>query len=186
MKTLTLILVALAALAIVGCGDDSSGDSAGSGGATATVDENGSNAGSAGAETFEGESTTETFEEESDTDGPDKPKPKVVVPDGPPPKNLIVKDIEVGDGDEIGEHDHIEVDYVTVRYSDGKEKESSWDGTASEIIFVMDDIETIEGWERGMEGMKVGGRRELIVPNRLAYNNSEGALIYVVDLLDIK
>ncbi len=185
MKALLLTIAVIAVLAFAGCGDDSSGDPAGSGGTTTTVDEKASDGDGAGG-TTEKETITEVFEKESDKDGPDKPEPKIVVPDGPPPKNLVVKDIEVGDGEEIGDNDHIEVDYVTVRYRDRKEIESSWDKTASEIIFVMDDIETIEGWEQGMEGMKVGGRRELIVPNRLAYRNDDGALIYVVDLIDIK
>lgn len=176
MKSLTLVLAVFAVLVLAACGDDSSGESPGS--ASATTDRTDSNTADTGGESSGAR---------PDSGPPKKPKPKVVVPEGPPPKNeVIVRDIEVGNGEEIKDNDKIFVDYVTVRYKDGKEKESSWDGTASEATFVMDSLNLIEGWERGMEGMKVGGRRELIVPKKLAYNNSDGALIYVVDLLGIE
>ena len=110
-------------------------------------------------------------------------KPTVEIPKGPPPDELVVRDIQEGEGALVKDGDKISVAYVAVFYKDGKEIESSWTGKAPEE-FKMDDGVLIEGWERGIEGMRVGGRRELIVPSELAYKN--GALVYVVDLLEIK
>jgi peptidylprolyl isomerase len=110
-------------------------------------------------------------------------EPPVEVPDGPPPKELVVEDLEEGSGAEVEPGDDIVVDYVGVNYRTGRTFESTWQGPEPGT-FTLGTGEVIEGWEEGLEGMKVGGRRKLVVPSRLAYKT--GTLIYVIDLVDIE
>jgi peptidylprolyl isomerase len=109
------------------------------------------------------------------------PKPGIEVPDEPPPKELVVKDLEEGSGPAVGEGDTIVVEYVAVDYKTGQEVEAAWGEPAT---FTVGSGELIKGWEKGIRGMKVGGRRELIIPSKLAFG--KGTLIYVVDLLEVK
>jgi peptidylprolyl isomerase len=110
-------------------------------------------------------------------------QPEVRVPNGPPPKELVVEDLREGSGATVEAGDEIVVDYVGVNYKTGEEFESTWSaGKPSE--FSLGTGEVIEGWEEGLRGMKVGGRRELIIPSNLAYKT--GTLIYVIDLRAIK
>jgi peptidylprolyl isomerase len=109
------------------------------------------------------------------------PVPEIKVPDEPPPKELVVKDLEKGSGPAVGEGDEIVVEYVAVNYKTGKPAETVW---GKPTTFTVGSGELIKGWERGIRGMKVGGRRELIIPSKLAFG--KGTLIYVVDLLEIK
>jgi peptidylprolyl isomerase len=120
--------------------------------------------------------------ESGDTrDGP--PQPKVEVPDGPPPKELIVEDLEEGSGPGAKAGDEISLLYVGVNYKTGEEFQASWDRDTP-FRFELGDEEVLAGWEQGLLGMKAGGRRQLIVPSHLAYDT--GALIYVIDLLKIE
>jgi peptidylprolyl isomerase len=115
-----------------------------------------------------------------------KSKPKVVVPSGPPPKKLVVKDLIKGTGPAATPTSTVTVNYVGVLYKGGKEFDSSWKrGTTAS--FPLSGV--IQGWQQGIPGMKVGGRRELIVPASLAYKNqaqsgipANSALIFVIDL----
>jgi peptidylprolyl isomerase len=122
----------------------------------------------------------------------EKTKPKVVVPKGPPPKELVVKDLEEGSGAEAKAYDVVTVQYVGVDYRTGREFDSSW-SRGEPFSFTLGGDEVIKGWGRGLKGMKVGGRRELIIPPALAYGESgtgsippNETLVFVVDLVSIE
>jgi peptidylprolyl isomerase len=120
-------------------------------------------------------------------------KPEVEVPDGPPPSDLQVKDITEGDGPEAQAGDQLTMQYVGVDYDTGKEFDSSWD-SGQPFQFQLGGGQVIPGWDQGIEGMKVGGRRELIIPPDLAYGKQgqppaikpNATLVFVVDLLDVQ
>lgn len=132
-------------------------------------------------------SSTATSEESVAT------KPKVEVPSGPPPKQLESIDLVEGSGAEAKAGDEITVQYVLVDYKTGKEIEASWD-RGEPLTFTLGAGQVIPGWDQGVEGMKVGGRRELIIPPELAYGSAgsppviapNATLIFVVDLLAVK
>lgn len=111
--------------------------------------------------------------------------PKVRLPPGPPPTHLVVKDLRRGAGAAIpaGATLGIRTNYVALSYATGKPYEVRWSPTGAFNIGFNPGGE-IKGWEKGLPGMRVGGRRELRVPSRLAYGN--GALFYVIDLLGIE
>jgi peptidylprolyl isomerase len=111
--------------------------------------------------------------------------PKVRLPPGPPPKKLLVKDIRRGAGASVPPRGGVKIDtnFVAVSYRTGKTYEVRWKPDGSFDIGFGPGSE-IKGWERGLVGMKVGGRRELRVPSKLAYG--QGALVYVIDLLAIE
>lgn len=120
--------------------------------------------------------------------GPKKTKPKVTVPSGPPPKKLEIKDLEKGSGPGAKPGDEVTVQYVGVNYKSGKEFDASWD-RGEPFTFPLGSHSVIEGWEQGLEGMKVGGRRELIIPPQLGYGSEGGGtippnetLVFVIDL----
>ena len=120
-------------------------------------------------------------------------KPTIEVPDGPPPKKLEVDDIVEGDGPAAAPGDTLTMQYVGVNYSDGKQFDASWDN-GQPFTFQLGTGQVIQGWDQGIAGMKVGGRRELIVPPDLAYGaqgsppaiGPDETLIFVVDLLDVQ
>jgi hypothetical protein len=111
--------------------------------------------------------------------------PGIHVPPGPPPRNLVIKDLKKGTGAAIPPNASIGITthYISVSYKTGKPYEVRWSRTDPFTIEFGPGLE-IKGWEKGLPGMRVGGRRELIVPSRLAYGH--GALLYVVDLLAVK
>ncbi len=120
-------------------------------------------------------------------------KPKVTVPKGAPPKKLEEKELVEGTGPEAKSGDEVTVQYVGVNYKTGKEFDASWD-RGEPFSFTLGAHQVIPGWDQGVAGMKVGGRRELIIPPQLGYG-STGAppaippnetLIFVVDLLAAK
>jgi peptidylprolyl isomerase len=119
-------------------------------------------------------------------------KPKVVPPAGPPPKGLVKEDLVPGTGAEAKSGDELTVEYVGAHYKSGREFDSSW-GDEEPYAFYLGTGEVLEGWDRGLVGMKVGGRRELIVPPDLAFGSTGGAtiapnstLVFVVDLLAVE
>jgi|SRR6187402_1252942 peptidylprolyl isomerase len=123
------------------------------------------------------------------TDSP-RTKPEVDFYDGPPPTELIIKDIIVGDGQEAKAGDTVEVHYLGVDTESGEEFDSSWSRGQS-INFPLGSL--IAGWQEGIPGMQVGGRRELICPPHLAYGPAGGGhrlsgrtLTFVIDLLGTK
>jgi peptidylprolyl isomerase len=120
-------------------------------------------------------------------------KPSVTVPEGSPPSDLVVDDLVVGDGDEATAGQRVNVHYVGVAWSDGKQFDASWDRNEP-FSFRLGAGEVISGWDQGVAGMKVGGRRHLTIPPDLGYG-SRGAggvikggetLIFVVDLLGLR
>jgi peptidylprolyl isomerase len=145
------------------------------------------------------ESTTSTATEESTAStkksepATKKTKPKVTVPKGAPPKQLVIKELEEGTGAEAKAGDEVAVQYVGVDYKNGKEFDSSW-SRHEPFVFQLGVGQVIPGWDQGIEGMKVGGRRELIIPPELAYGEAGSppaigpneTLIFVVDLLAVK
>ncbi|AIV32755.1 MULTISPECIES: FKBP-type peptidyl-prolyl cis-trans isomerase [Streptomyces] len=119
-------------------------------------------------------------------------KPEVDVPEGAAPAELTVRDLVVGDGAEAKPGTVVRVHYVGVTFETGKEFDSSWDRDQP-FKFTLGGGRVIKGWDRGLRGMRVGGRREIVVPPRLGYGNQSpstlipagSTLVFVVDLLDL-
>ncbi|WP_330295137.1 FKBP-type peptidyl-prolyl cis-trans isomerase [Streptomyces sp. NBC_00503] len=118
-------------------------------------------------------------------------KPEVQVPEGEAPAELTIRDLVVGDGAEVKPGMVVRVHYVGVTFETGKEFDASWD-RGEPYKFALGGGKVIKGWDRGVRGMKVGGRREIIVPPHLGYGKQSpsrlipagSTLIFVVDLLD--
>jgi peptidylprolyl isomerase len=119
-------------------------------------------------------------------------KPVVAVPTGPAPTQLVTKDLVQGTGQTVKPGQTVTVNYVGDLYKTGKEFDSSWK-TGQPATFPLTAGGVIEGWVKGIPGMKVGGRRELIIPASLAYGKAgrpptippNSPLVFVVDLLSI-
>jgi len=117
-------------------------------------------------------------------------KPEVDFPGGEPPADLEITDIWEGTGAEAKAGDTVEVHYVGVAFSTGEQFDASWD-RGSPLQFRLGVGQVIRGWDRGVQGMKVGGRRQLIIPPGLAYGDRGAAgaiapgetLIFVCDLV---
>jgi peptidylprolyl isomerase len=120
-------------------------------------------------------------------------KPTIAKPTGPPPKSLVVKDIVKGTGAEATAGKTVTVNYVGVLYSTGQQFDASWDRGQPLQPFQLGAGQVIPGWDKGLVGMRVGGRRQLIIPPDLAYG-AQGSppaigpnetLIFDVDLLKV-
>ncbi|WP_030274219.1 FKBP-type peptidyl-prolyl cis-trans isomerase [Streptomyces sp. NRRL B-24484] len=119
-------------------------------------------------------------------------KPEIDFPGGEPPAELQIRDIVVGDGAEAKAGAVVEVHYVGVTFSTGEEFDASWN-RGQTFRFPLGAGRVIKGWDQGVQGMKVGGRRELVIPAHLAYGNQSpsplipagSTLIFVVDLLGV-
>ncbi|WP_086149864.1 FKBP-type peptidyl-prolyl cis-trans isomerase [Cellulosimicrobium sp. KWT-B] len=116
-------------------------------------------------------------------------RPEVDAPEGPAPTELVVEDFTVGDGPEATPGATVNVHYLGVEYETGEEFDASWNRGES-INFPLRSL--IAGWQQGIPGMKVGGRRKLVVPPELAYGPAGGGhrlsgktLIFVIDLLGV-
>jgi peptidylprolyl isomerase len=186
-RALTTLAALGAAALIAGCG--SSGSSS-----TITIgNENPSDnalakqggSGGTGTSTSGTETTAKT-----PTSGPLSTEPKVTPPSGPPPKKLETKDLIKGTGAEAKAGQTVTVNYVGVLFKGGKEFDASWK-RKEPFSFQLGKGAVIPGWDQGIPGMKVGGRRELIIPADLAYGvRGSGSsippnapLVFVVDLL---
>ena len=119
-------------------------------------------------------------------------KPEIDAPEGPAPTELEITDITVGDGEEAVAGKQVSVHYVGVTHSGGEEFDASY-GRGAPLEFPLGVGMVIKGWEQGIEGMRVGGRRKLVIPPHLAYG-SRGAggvigpdetLIFVCDLIAV-
>ena len=120
-------------------------------------------------------------------------KPHVYVPPGEtPPAEMVIEDLEVGDGDEATKGNNVEVHYVGVSWRTRQQFDASWD-RGDTFEFRLGAGQVIAGWDEGVAGMKVGGRRRLVLPPEKAYGKrgAGGAigpnetLVFVVDLLGV-
>jgi peptidylprolyl isomerase len=119
-------------------------------------------------------------------------KPVVTVPAGDPPADLQIDDMTVGAGEEARAGQTVTVHYVGVSFSSGQEFDSSW-SRRDPFSFRLGAGQVITGWDRGVAGMRVGGRRQLTIPADLAYGNRGAGgvikpgetLVFVVDLLSV-
>ena len=116
-------------------------------------------------------------------------KPEIDFIEGPPPAELVITDVVEGDGAVAEPGGQVEVHYVGVDFETGEQFDASWD-RGSTISFPLNWL--IAGWQEGIPGMKVGGRRQLVIPPAMAYGE-EGAghrlsgrtLVFVIDLVDV-
>ena len=119
-------------------------------------------------------------------------KPEIDFPEGPPPGDLEVLDIVEGAGDEARPGTVVDVHYVGVAYSTGEEFDASYN-RGEPLQFPLGTGTVIQGWDQGVSGMRVGGRRRLVVPPHLAYGDRGAGgviapgetLIFVVDLVGV-
>ena len=120
-------------------------------------------------------------------------KPFIEFPDGPPPAELVITDLIEGTGPAAEAGQTVQVHYVGVAHSSGEEFDSSYD-RGQPLAFGLGRGQVISGWDQGIQGMKVGGRRQLIIPPHLAYGprGAGGAigpnetLIFVCDLVAVR
>ena len=123
---------------------------------------------------------------------PNTTKPEVDFPGDTPPTELVVEDITVGDGAEVTPGSPIQAHYVGVAHSTGEEFDASWN-RGEPLEFTAGVGQVIQGWDQGLLGMKVGGRRKIIIPPALGYGErGAGAsigpnetLIFVCDLVSV-
>ena len=119
-------------------------------------------------------------------------KPEVDFPGGEPPAELQITDIKEGSGEVAKAGDMVQVHYVGVAYSTGEEFDSSYD-RGDPLEFQLGAGRVIAGWDQGVQGMRVGGRRQLVIPPHLAYGDRGAGnaiapgetLIFVCDLVGV-
>jgi peptidylprolyl isomerase len=119
-------------------------------------------------------------------------KPQIEKPTGPVPRRLKREDIVKGKGAAAKPGDDLTVHYVGVTFSTGEQFDASWDG-GQPVTFQLAKGQLIEGWVQGMKGMKVGGRRKLVIPPELGYGEQGSppaippneTLVFVIDLKKI-
>jgi peptidylprolyl isomerase len=146
-------------------------------------------AGCGGGSDSSSESTGSSGPSNTDT----SKKPVVIVPKGVSPKTFAYKDIVEGSGPAAKSGDKVSVQYVGVGFDTEKEFDSSWSRNEP-FSFTLGGGEVIKGWDQGVEGMKVGGRRELLIPPDLAYGAAgqppsigpNETLIFIIDLLKVE
>ena len=116
-------------------------------------------------------------------------KPEIEFPDGPPPTDLVITDLILGDGAEAEPGDTVDVHYLGIEFDTGEEFDSSWNRGES-ISFPLRGL--IQGWQDGIPGMRVGWRRQLVIPPDQAYGRagsghrlSGKTLIFVIDLIGV-
>lgn len=120
-------------------------------------------------------------------------KPDVSIPDSPAPTELITEDLDVGTGDVATAGHEVIVHYVGVAWSNGQQFDASWD-RGDTFSFRLGGGQVIKGWDEGVAGMKVGGRRRLTIPPAMGYGarGAGGAigpnetLVFVVDLVAVR
>ena len=125
---------------------------------------------------------------------PSNEKPEVEVPTGQAPSyQLELDDIEVGEGDEATAGNVVEVHYVGVSWNNGRQFDASWD-RGDTFKFKLGKGQVIQGWDEGVQGMKVGGRRRITIPPHMAYGKRgaggvigpDETLVFVVDLVGVR
>jgi peptidylprolyl isomerase len=180
MRRLLIPLALLVlALGLVACGSDESGDdssSADTPALDATVDS--------------GDDTGTQTEAANPKDT--SVKPVIDKPAGSPPRHLVKEDIVKGKGPAAKKGDSVTMQYVGVSFSNGEQFDASWDTGAPFGPFQLGTGQVIPGWDKGIVGMRKGGRRKLVIPPELAYGSTgqgpiapNETLIFVVDLVSI-
>ena len=119
-------------------------------------------------------------------------KPEIEFPGAEPPADLVITDVTEGDGAEATSGSTVSVHYVGVAHSTGEEFDASYN-RGTPLQFRLGIGQVIQGWDQGVEGMKVGGRRQLVIPPHLGYGDRGAGgvikpgetLIFVVDLLEV-
>ena len=185
MRARTIALLATAAVGLGACGEDE--------------DQNADlpPAIPAGAQTTPAETATETTAAPASSTGGRlkiskdlESKPEIPKPSGTPPSKLVVQDVVKGKGQAAKVDDQVTVHYVGVAHSTGEEFDTSWKGANEPVQFPLSQGQLIDGWVEGIPGMKVGGRRVLIIPPELGYG-AQGSppaigpnetLVFVIDL----
>ena len=120
-------------------------------------------------------------------------KPEIEFPGAEPPADLVIVDVTEGDGAEATSGSTVSVHYVGVAHSTGEEFDASYN-RGTPLQFRIGVGQVIQGWDEGVEGMKVGGRRQLVIPPHLGYGDRGAGgvikpgetLIFVVDLVDVR
>jgi peptidylprolyl isomerase len=124
---------------------------------------------------------------------PEATKPEVNVPKGKAPKKLEIKDLKPGTGAVAQPGQNVQVQYVGVSHANGRQFDASWD-RGEPFSFQLGAGQVIPGWDQGVAGMKVGGRRQLVIPPDLAYGEQgsppaigpDETLVFVIDLLAVQ
>jgi peptidylprolyl isomerase len=182
-RLLLTALLAVLALTAAACGDDDEGSEAGT---------------TAPEVTLPAETTTtpgETAEEQAAAPSGGSiskdlsKKPTIPQPSGEPPTELRSRDIVKGDGRTARRGDNVTVQYVGVNFSNGAEFDASWN-SGQPFTFTLGSGQVIPGWDEGVAGMKVGGRRQLTIPPEMAYGEQGSppaippneTLVFVIDL----
>jgi peptidylprolyl isomerase len=164
-RRLILIALACTAIAAAGCGSDTEQQAS---------------------------STPEATPTPEATSTPAATKPEITVPKGKAPKRLVVKDLKVGSGPAAEAGRNVQVQYVGISFANGRQFDASWD-RGEPFSFQLGAGQVIPGWDQGVEGMKVGGRRQLVIPPDLAYGKQgsppaigpDETLVFVIDLLAV-
>jgi peptidylprolyl isomerase len=182
---LAVATLGIAAL-IAGCGSSSSSSTIGVNNQNTADQSLAKSSGSTSSST----ATTPAATAKTPTSGPLSKEPTVTPPSGPAPTKLVVKDIIKGTGAAATAGGSVTVNYVGVLYHGGKTFDASWK-RGEPATFSLEPGKLIAGWTQGIPGMKVGGRRELIIPAPLAYGAKgsppvippNAPLVFVIDLL---
>jgi peptidylprolyl isomerase len=169
------ILSLVALLALAGCGGDDS------------------NAGDESTATPEAAATQTATPSATDTPQAPAKKPTVKLPKGKAPKKLVIKDLREGTGPAAQAGQTVTVQYVGVNFKGGKQFDASWD-RGEPFSFPLGGGQVIQGWDQGVQGMKVGGRRMLVIPPDLGYGpdgqppviEPNETLVFVIDLLAVQ
>lgn len=120
-------------------------------------------------------------------------RPEIDFPEGEPPTELVLEDITVGEGEEATAGNTVSCHYVGVSHSTGEEFDASWN-RGEPLSFRLGAGQVISGWDQGIQGMKVGGRRRITIPPHLGYGERGAGgvikpgetLIFVVDLMGVR
>ena len=173
LRLLLLLALSSLVLALAACGDDDEESASGEPAAT--------------------QAETAAAEEPAEISKDLETKPEIGKPAGEPPSELVKEDVVVGKGPAAKEGDQVTVHYVGVNFSTGDQFDASWD-RGEPTSFQLAKGQLIDGWVQGMKGMKVGGRRKLVIPPHLAYGDRGAGgvigpgetLIFVVDLVEVR
>jgi len=185
MQRFFLIILACLAVAAAGCGGDSSSTAP-----TPLEKQEAAEAKEAVEEKKEAKEEEARVKQE-EKEAAELPDPKV--PSGSPPKELEIKDLKAGSGAAAKPGDEVSVDYVGVVFKTKERFDANWE-SGEPFTFKLGAQEVIKGWDQGIQGMKVGGERELIIPPSLAYGPEAiypnipaySTLVFLVKLVDLK